>query len=427
MAVDVGPKNAWRLETPGHEGWERTARPDDPNKYFMVSTDNHANEPFTFLRTYTEPEYHDRLPHVETRDDGSQFLITEGNRPSLVRPGKDWKKKGQVAQKQSFESKKDAQPYSGRMEEEDKLRNMVGRTVEDRDRDNALDGVDAELIFPNKGLLCYATPDPVFAMAMCRAWNRWALDEFGDHFDRMLPMAMVCTGDLEGTMAEIVWAKENGFKGLCLPNKPIYGVQQYGELQYNDPSFTPLWELVEDVELPLTFHVSTGKDPRAVGGNGGAIINYVVHSMETTIEPLTQLIASGVFERHPTITAGTVESGVGWVPWLLEAMDHAYRAHHFWVRPVIPELPSHYYRRHCFSTFQVDEVGLDVVEQFGLVDNFMWANDYPHHEGTWPHSAEAIERTMGGLSDESRAKILGLNAAKVFNIDIPERYGQTAD
>jgi len=57
-----------------------------------------------------------------------------------------------------------------------------------------------------------------------------------------------------------------------------------------------------------------------------------------------------------------------------------------------------------------------------LVPNFMWANDYPHHEGSWPHSAEAIERTMGELDDASRAKILGLNAAEIFNIPIPERF-----
>jgi predicted TIM-barrel fold metal-dependent hydrolase len=54
-----------------------------------------------------------------------------------------------------------------------------------------------------------------------------------------------------------------------------------------------------------------------------------------------------------------------------------------------------------------------------LADNFMWGNDYPHHEGTWPHSAEAIERTMGGLSDGARAKILGLNAARLFGFDVP--------
>ena len=53
-----------------------------------------------------------------------------------------------------------------------------------------------------------------------------------------------------------------------------------------------------------------------------------------------------------------------------------------------------------------------------MMDNFLWANDYPHHEGTWPHSAAAIERTMGGLDEESRAKILGLNAARVFNLEV---------
>jgi predicted TIM-barrel fold metal-dependent hydrolase len=53
------------------------------------------------------------------------------------------------------------------------------------------------------------------------------------------------------------------------------------------------------------------------------------------------------------------------------------------------------------------------------MDNFMWANDYPHHEGTWPHSAEAIERTMDMLDDKQRAKVLGLNAAKFLNIEVP--------
>jgi predicted TIM-barrel fold metal-dependent hydrolase len=59
------------------------------------------------------------------------------------------------------------------------------------------------------------------------------------------------------------------------------------------------------------------------------------------------------------------------------------------------------------------------MEQYGLTNNFMWANDYPHHEGTWPHSAEAIERTMPMLNDVNRAKVLGLNAAKFFNLQVP--------
>jgi predicted TIM-barrel fold metal-dependent hydrolase len=68
-----------------------------------------------------------------------------------------------------------------------------------------------------------------------------------------------------------------------------------------------------------------------------------------------------------------------------------------------------------------------VARDFGLVDSFLWANDYPHHEGTWPHSAQAIERTMGHLDDGERARILGLNAARLWNLEIPERYLNHAD
>src|SRR5439155_24275711 len=127
----------------------------------------------------------------------------------------------------------------------------------------------------------------------------------------------------------------------------------------------------------------------------------------------------GVFERRAGGQVGLVESGIGFVPWLMETMDHAYRAHHFWVRPVIPDLPSEYFRRNCFATFQVDQAGLALAEEFGVVGNLMWANDYPHHEGSWPHSAAAIERTMGHLGDEARAQILGLNAARVFGLPVP--------
>ena len=89
---------------------------------------------------------------------------------------------------------------------------------------------------------------------------------------------------------------------LCLGNSVIYGPKQFGELEYNNPSFEPMWSLIEETGLVITFHVSTGRDPRAVGGAGGAIINYACHSMETTIEPLVQMLASGVFERHPGCT-----------------------------------------------------------------------------------------------------------------------------
>jgi hypothetical protein len=294
MTTTESPRNAWRLETPGTTTWPRTARPDDPNKLLLVSADCHANEPATYLADHIEPEYLHRIPRLEVRDDGSQYTVTEGNRPMMIRPSD-----AAIAA-----AKGDQRHWGSRMEPEDVLRNSTGRTVEERLADQQADGVDIELIFPNKGLLCWATPDAVFADAMCRAWNRWAYDFHGGadgwFAGRTRPLASIATGDIDLAMKEIAWAAEHDFVGLTLGNSPVYGPKVWGNLEYNDPRFEPLWSLIAETGLPLTFHVSTGRDPRAVGGNGGAIINYVCHSMETTIEPLVQLITSGVFERHPT-------------------------------------------------------------------------------------------------------------------------------
>jgi predicted TIM-barrel fold metal-dependent hydrolase len=411
------PNNRWRRATPGEAGWAGSARPGASNKYFMFSADTHVVEPADYL-SQIEPQYRERIPRLEVRPDGSQWIITEGNRPQRVRRASSPEGDAGGGNSAVFSPP----------DEEDALRNASGRTIAQRLADNAADGVDAELIFPNRGLMCWATPDPVFAMAMCRQWNRWTHTFFGPHMQgeapKMLPAALIAPGDLPGAMMEVAWAVGNGFRAVCLSNSVIYGPKQFGQLDYNDPSFEPMWSLIDEAGLVVTFHVSTGRDPRVVTGAGGAIINYACHSMETTIEPLVQMIASGVFERHPRLHAGLVESGVGFVPWLLETLDHAARAHHFWVRPQLKEPPSAYFRRNCFATFQDDPAGLKLADAYDLADNFLWANDYPHHEGSWPYSAEAIERNMGGLAEESRAKILGLNAARLFDLD-PAAY-QTA-
>jgi predicted TIM-barrel fold metal-dependent hydrolase len=413
------PANAWRSESPGCEGWARSARPDDPDKLFMVSADAHAVEPPTWLAERIEPEFRHRIPRIERRDDGSEWSVSEGTRPNLVKPSPAW---ATVQAQQGFERPEHNRHWTARMEPEDVRRTTAGQTMEARLADQTADGVDVELVFPNKGLMNWATPDPRLADAMCRAWNRWAYDFHGGadgwYGGRSLPLACIATGDVDLAMAEVRWAAEHRFIGLCLGNSPVYGPKIWGNLEYNDPSFEPLWALAEETGLPITFHVSTGRDPRAVGGNGGAIINFVCHSMQTPMEPLVQLITSGVFARHPGLRAGMIESGIGFFPWMAEDMDFAYRAHHFWVRPVIPDLPSEYLRRHCFASFQEDRHGVTTAEQEGLVDCYLWANDYPHQEGVWPSSAASIERQMAGLSDESRAKILGLNAARIFNLPV---------
>ena len=123
---------AKRTETPGAEGWVRTAHADDPNKYFVVSADCHANEPRNWVKSRIDPAYLDRLPHLEVRN-GESFIITEGNRPWKIRTDNtDWGP-------------------------EDIERNKTGYTAEERIADQDRDGVDVEIVFPNKGLFSFGS------------------------------------------------------------------------------------------------------------------------------------------------------------------------------------------------------------------------------------------------------------------------------
>jgi len=396
MSTDVTMVNApnrWRLESPGHEGWTRTARPGDARKYFIVSADAHVNEPSDLWATRMAPAYRERVPRVVTDANGVQWRVTEGHRPDRLRLSD--------------------------LEGEDLVRSKAGSDPEQRLKDMAHDGIDAEVLFPNKGLSMWATPDPQFAMAQCRTYNEWAWETFSRYNDRMSPAAAIATADLEGSIAEVQRVAALGFRLLTLPCKPVWGAHDVEHPNYNLPHFDPLWTVIQDANLPITFHVSTGRDPRASRGNGGAVINYVSHSLAPTIEPVANLCASGVLSRFPGLRFATIEAGIGWLPWLLTAMDEAYRKHHFWVRPKLAMLPSEFFRAHGFASFQEDPPGLDLAERHGVLDCLMWGNDYPHHEGTWPHSAEAIERTMSGLTDAQRAKVLGLNAARFFHFDVP--------
>ena len=403
----VNPESAWRLETPGAQGWAHSVRPG-PNKYFMISVDAHLMPPPDMFRKRLDPKWHDKLPRMETRD-GVRYMVMEGVRPH---PLVDFTVEG-----------------------EDAYRMKAGGTIVDPEKDKGedgsqrvidqiRDGIDGEVIFPNgAALLMWASKDTAFVHAQCMAWNDWAWEVCEPHKARCNPAATLATADVEASVKEVERVAKMGYRLLTLPSKPIFGPANVADPNYNLPMFDPLWAAIQDADLAITYHIATGMDPRGARSAGGAIINFLVHALAPTIEPIVNMCAAGVFDRFPRLRAGTIEADAGWIPWFLAKMDEAYKKHHMWVFPKLDKLPSEAFRENCFASFGEDEAATLTAEHFDLVDNLMWANDYPHHEGSWPHSAEAIERSFSpNLSEQSRQKLLGLNAARIFRFDIPERY-----
>ena len=376
---------------------ERTQKQSN-QKYFLVSADCHVQEPVDLWEQRIDEAYRHRIPRVETDANGEKWSVVEGHRPVRIRDLK--------------------------LEGEDLERSKAGqREPGERLLDHARDGIDAEIIYPNKGLQHWTSPDAGMQTALCRVWNDWALPEvFHGHADKMAPAACIAPLDVDNAIAEVRRVANLGYRHLFLPVQPQGNAPFERRIGYNDPMFDPLWAAIQDVDLPIGLHVGTGKDPRTSTGNGGAVINFVWNALATAIEPVVQFTASGIMERFPTLRVVTVEAGIGWLAWTLWAADEGYKKHHFAVRPKLQMPPSEYWKRQGYSTFGDDPMGVEMMKWTGGSERLLWGNDYPHHEGTWPHSEEAIERTMGHLGDRDKRNLLGLNAAKLYGFDVPAQF-----
>jgi predicted TIM-barrel fold metal-dependent hydrolase len=120
----------------------------------------------------------------------------------------------------------------------------------------------------------------------------------------------------------------------------------------------------------------------------------------------------------------SVESGIGWVPFLLEALDWQWE--NYGVRREHPEMdlkPSEYFRRQIYSCFWFEEQSaLSVIDQFA--DNILYETDYPHPTSMSPGPAsiarvprDYIRETLGGLPDATLVKVLHDNAARVYHLE----------
>jgi predicted TIM-barrel fold metal-dependent hydrolase len=382
--------------------------------YFVISADCHVNEPPDMFTARVEERFRDRVPKMKVDEKGRKWLIMEGARPSWIREAP---RNEQV----SLNDFKGRWETDGTRPQLDRTKGALfqqhGGTGPDRYRDMDYDGIDAEIVFPNKGLAAFYSPDPELNVAMCRAWNDWAHETFADS-PRSFPAALIAPLDLAAAVKEAERAADRGFHAVMLP--PL--IREKG---YNLAEFDPLWSILNDTGLPVCFHAGTGKDPRGATGDGGAVINYVVHAMNTVVQPLVEVCASGVFDRFPRLRCGTVEAGVGWIPYTLQAMDLGYEAFAFWATPKLKKKPSDYFRSNCFATFEVDPVGVELRRHLGA-ESLLWGNDYPHIEGCWPNSDLVVESWGPAVSQEEKTKMLGLNAARIFNIPIPAQFRRAA-
>jgi predicted TIM-barrel fold metal-dependent hydrolase len=142
---------------------------------------------------------------------------------------------------------------------------------------------------------------------------------------------------------------------------------------------------------------------------------YNVMLRQGVQQALLSFIALGTLDRFPALRLGVLESGSGWIGSFLDRADAVAETGQG-LMAGLGRKPSEQFRAQCFISGDPDETAAaHIVDHVGA-DCFMWATDYPHpdHPGSWAH---ALERLVAPLSPETRAKLLGRNVARIYQLD----------
>ncbi|MBP1685267.1 MAG: amidohydrolase [Deltaproteobacteria bacterium] len=271
------------------------------------------------------------------------------------------------------------------------------------------DGVVGEVIFPSVGMLLVLHPDADYKKACFDAYNRHLVKYCSINPQRLIGVPQVAIRTIDEGIQELEQAKAMGFKAVMVPGEPIYK-------DYDHPDYDAFYEAAVALELPLDFHILTTKSDVFPVGRGPHICGHQ-RFVRGNQDIISMLVFSGVFERHPKLRIVSVESDASWIPHYGMRMDAAYNHHRYWEQVNLSKMPSAYLYENVYFTIQDDHPVGKMTELLPM-DRIMFASDFPHSDGIWPHSKEVADRLTKTMSDTHARMITHDNVAKLYGITV---------
>jgi uncharacterized protein len=286
-------------------------------------------------------------------------------------------------------------------------------------------GIWAQVVYPNVagfGGQRFASIDDPILKSLCASLYNDAMVEMQEESSaRIFPMALLPWWDVDASVAEAERASSAGLRGVNMTSDP----QQGGAPDLNSRAWDPLWELCADQGLPVNFHIGAsemsaswfGTSPwPSVGDEQKLAIGSSMMYL-TNARVLSNLIISGVLERHPRLKFVSVESGIGWIPFMLEALEHQLGETAPGALDYLTLSPLEYFRRQLYACFWFEKS--DIAHTIDLLgaDNVLFETDFPHPTCLYPNSLAAMEERLAPLSADARRKVLQDNAASLYRID----------
>lgn len=268
-----------------------------------------------------------------------------------------------------------------------------------------------------------AIPDEEAKLAAVRAYNDFLYDWTAVDRRRFITIMSLPFWDIEATVAEVERCAELGFRGVLFTGEP----QRFGLPFMADRHWDPLWSAASEAGLPVHFHIGGGEgestemtDRMPVQGHPGATAHAAVNLFMKNGIQCADLILSGVLQRFPDLRVVSVESGIGWIPFMLETADYSYLGAFRPGRARTDELlPSELFRRQVYCTYWFEQVAPRRLLDELAVDRILFETDFPHTACLYGNIAETIDAGLSEATEEVRHKILWENAADLYRIEEP--------
>jgi predicted TIM-barrel fold metal-dependent hydrolase len=353
----------------------------------IVSADDHMD-----IHVLPPDLYQERLPH-ELRERGPRVVETDD--------GPFWEIDGQrvspSGRKQAGYIRADAHGYRPGTPE---------TRLEDMDRD----GIQTHVIY-SPTTTQMRIEEPGLRAACQRAYNDWAGEFNAADPNRLVCLADIPSHDPAAARDEILRAAKMGHRGAIVH-------QFHGEQPIFEDIWHPFWDAVEETRLPVSIHLGPGMHslkPQLGSWRMPAFVAVVPMQLD---EVLSGMVFSGILEQRPNVRLVMGEAGLGWIPYVVERLDHELVKYWDTIKDHRLEMkPSEIFARQIFVTYEDEKIGVELIPHIG-VDNVMWASDYPHGDSTWPESRKAIEDSpIASLGDEAMRKIIADNCAKLYGIE----------
>ncbi|WP_018637695.1 amidohydrolase family protein [Parafrankia elaeagni] len=382
----------------------------------VVDADAHMTERHDLFTERAPKGYEDRVPHVE-RIDGTDMWVIEGKTFGKAGSG------GTVDHDGKKHAFRDSQGGSWG------IRDVHPAAWDPKARLALMDeiGIHTQVLYPNAiGIggqnLRNSVQDPVLLRLCVELYNDAMAEVQAESGNRLLPMPIMPAWDVESCVREAERCAALGYRGVNMTADP----QDSGSPDLGHRDWDPFWEICAGLQLPVHFHIGASQTSLSYFGTtywpsqddyvkpaiGGASL------FQNNSRVLLNSAYSGMFDRHPALQMVSVESGIGWVPFMLEAMDYELEENAPRHAAKLRKLPSEYFRDNWYATFWFETGRGDLqhlIDQVGE-DRIMFETDFPHPTCLHPDPLGIVSEKILSLRPETREKVMGGNAAKLYRI-----------